>query len=192
VRGGYQSDFDRYFYSIRVAPRFRFGDHFFAVIESIVTDTRNDYGFVPDTIANSIFFGRRNTFSVENIINAQYVFTPTASLTLALRHSYTDVDYQSFYLLENSGDLTPANLGGVNDLNFNTFNVDFKFSWWFAPASQLVLLYRNVIANAGKTVGASYFQNLDGTLQSPMQNNISIRLSYFLDYNTTRNRLKKS
>ncbi len=192
LRGGYQLDFDRYFYSIRVAPRFRFGDHFFAVLESIVTDTRNDYGFVPDTLANSIFFGRRNTFSVENIINAQYVFTPTASLTLALRHSYTDVDYQSFYFLEKSGDLTPTNLGGVNDLNFNTFNVDVKFSWWFAPASELVLLYRNVIANAGKTVGASYFQNLDGTLQSPMQNNISIRLSYFLDYNTTRNRLKKS
>jgi hypothetical protein len=67
-----------------------------------------------------------------------------------------------------------------------------KFSWWFAPASEMVLLYRNVIANAGKEVGASYFRNLDGTLQSPMQNNISIRLSYFLDYNTTRNRLKKS
>lgn len=192
VRGGYQMDFDRYFYYVRLAPRFRFGDHFFAVLESIVTDTRNDYGFVPDTVANSIFFGRRNTFSVENIINAQYVFTPTASLTLALRYSYTDVDYQSFYFLENSGDLTPADLTGVNDLNFNTFNVDLKFSWWFAPASEMVLLYRNVIANAGKEVGASYFRNLDGTLQSPMQNNISIRLSYFLDYNTTRNRLKKS
>ena len=191
VRGGYQSDFDRYFYSIRVAPRFRFGDHFFAVIESIVTDTRNDFGFVPDTLENSIFFGRRNTFSVENIINAQFVFTPTSSLTLALRHSYTDVDYLSFYFLENSGELTPFDLGGVNDLNFNTFNIDLKYSWWFAPASELVLLYRNVIANAGKTVGESYFQNLDRTLQSPMQNNISIRLTYFLDYNSTRNRLKR-
>lgn len=192
LRGGYQFDFDRYFYSLRLAPRFRLGDHFFAVVESIITDTRNDFGFVPDTVAESIFFGRRNTFTVENIINAQFVLSPVSSFTLALRHSYTDVDYNSFYLLENDGSLTSSALTGVNDLNFNTFNVDFKFSWWFAPASELVVLYRNVIANAGRTVGENYFQNLNGTLQSPMQNNISIRLSYFLDYNTTRNALRRS
>lgn len=186
----YATELERQSWRFRLAPRLRLGDHFFTVIESIVSDTRNDYGFVPADSANEVFFGRRNNFTVENSINASYVFTPTSSLSLALRHSYTDVDYQDYYLLEQSGDLTATELTGINDLNFNTFNVDLRFSWWFAPASELVFLYRNVIATAGNTVGADYLYNLEETLTSPMQNNVSIRLTYFLDYYTTKQHFK--
>lgn len=174
----------------RLAPRLRFGDHFFAVVSSEYTRTLNDYGFVPDTIPSEIFFGRRNNTSVVNTIDARYVFNPVTSLSLVLRHSYTDVNYLDFFLLEESGELTSAPLSNVNDLNFNTFNVDLRFSWWFAPASEMVILYRNVIASIDNTVGESYIENVDGVLQAPMQNNISIRLTYFLDYYTMKNKIK--
>ena len=148
-----------------------------------ITNADSDYGYVPDSDPDLIYFGRRNNFRVENIINAQYVFSPKSSLTLQLRHAYADIDYQSFYILEQNGELTPADLDGVNDLNFNTFNIDLKYSWWFAPGSELVILYRNSAANVDNYVGDSYIRNLQGTFDAPVQNNISLRLTYFLDYN---------
>ena len=95
-------------------------------------------------------------------------------------------------MLENDGGLTSTKLTGVNDLNFNAFNIDLKYAWWFAPGSELVVLYRRSVASAGSTVGQSYYQNLDGTFDSPVQNNVSVRFTYFLDYITTRNRLRRS
>jgi hypothetical protein len=35
------------------------------------------------------------------------------------------------------------NLNGT----YNAWNVDLRFSWWFAPGSQLTLLYRNATSN---------------------------------------------
>ncbi|HAW19991.1 MAG TPA: hypothetical protein DCX14_07405 [Flavobacteriales bacterium] len=173
--------------TFRLRPRFRFGDHFFALPIFKIVDANNDYGYVPDNDPTQVHFGRRNTLTIENSIDAQYVFTPKTSLTLVLRHTYTDVDYRDFYILENDGYLTPTALAGVNDLNFNAFNIDLKYSWWFAPGSELVILYRQAVAAADNTVGQSYYQNLDGTFDSPVQNNISVRFTYFLDYNRTRN-----
>lgn len=184
-------DLGRRSVNYRLAPRLRFGDHFFTVISSEITNTTNDYGYVPDTVDAAVYFGRRNTLRVVNSIDASYVFTPVSSLTLVVRHSYTDVDYLSFYQLQEDGGLENAALTGVNDLNFNTFNVDLKFSWWFAPGSELVLLYRNVIASIDNTVGGSYLENVDGVLQSPMQNNISLRLTYFLDYHSVKKQLSR-
>lgn len=188
----YTTELERQSWWYRLAPRIRLGNHFFTVIETVASVTKNDYGFVPADSAGEVFFGRRNNLNIENSINASYVFTPTSSLTLALRHSYTDVDYQDFYLLLSNGDLRREDISGINDLNFNTFNADLRFSWWFAPASELVVLYRNVIATAGNVVGANYLFNLEQTLQSPMQNNISVRLSYFLDYHITKQRFSRA
>lgn len=175
-----------------IRPRLRFGDHFFAIPKFEVVAVKDDYGYVPDNDPVTIHFGRRNTLTIINAIDAQYVFTPRSSLSLILRHTYTDVDYKDFYLLELDGHLTPTDLGGVNDLNFNAFNIDLKYSWWFAPASELVVLYRQAVAAAGNVVGASYLYNLEETFNSPVQNNISVRLTYFLDYNAVRNRMRRS
>lgn len=178
--------------TFEVEPRIRLGDHFFAIPLFRIVAANNDYGFAPDSDPTLVHFGRRNTLTVTNSIDAQYVFTPKSSLSLILRHTYTDVDYLDFYVLENDGGLTSTKLTGVNDLNFNAFNIDLKYAWWFAPGSELVVLYRRSVASAGSTVGQSYYQNLDGTFDSPVQNNVSVRFTYFLDYITTRNRLRRS
>jgi hypothetical protein len=177
--------------TFEVEPRIRLGDHFFAIPLFRIVDANDDYGFVPDNDPNNIHFGKRKTLTVTNSIDAQYVFSPTSSLSLVLRHTYTDVDYLDFYLLELDGNLTATDLAGVNDLNFNAFNIDLQYSWWFAPGSELVLLYRQTVAAVDNTVGQSYYQNLNGTFDSPVQNNVSLRFTYFLDYVTAKNRLSK-
>jgi len=178
-------------YGFNANPRVRLGNHFFSVFTLAVWFKENDFGYVPDNDASLIHFGRRDNKSVETAIDAQYVFSPKTSLSLKVRHAYTDVDYERFYVLEQDGYLTGADLTGVNDLNFNTFNVDFKFSWWFAPGSEMVILYRNVIASADNLVHLSYLENVNGVWQAPQQNNISIKVTYFLDYNTVRRRFVK-
>ncbi|NCG30711.1 MAG: hypothetical protein GWP27_09625 [Bacteroidetes bacterium] len=185
MNGWYYPWFDmgREEYGIEFRPRVRLGDHFFTTPKVRITNVKSDYGYVPDNDPDLIYFGKRNQYRIENIINAQYVFTPKSSLTLQLRHAYADIDYLSFYILENNGDLTAADLDDVNDLNFNTFNIEIKYSWWFAPGSGLVILYRNSAASVDNYVGDSYIRNLEGTFDAPVQNNISLRLTYFLDYN---------
>lgn len=174
---------------IQAKPRIRLGDHFFSVLGMYVGQTQSDYGYVPDSDPLAVYFGRRNNLVVTNTIDAQYVFTPRSSLSMMLRHTYTDVDYQAFYLLEEDGSLTPSDLDGVADLNFNAFNIDVRYSWWFAPGSELVILYRNSVAAVDDEVGKAYLQNLDDTFDAPVQNNISVRFTYFLDYNKVRNRI---
>jgi hypothetical protein len=96
------------------------------------------------------------------------------------------VEYSEYYKLEANGGLSASNNTNNYDLFFNTLNLDLRFSWWFAPASEMVILYRVALSNDGSAIEDRYFGNLDQALASPVQNNISIRLSYFLDYNRTR------
>lgn len=183
-------DLGKRVWQVKMKPRLRFGDHFFSVLTFRANKVMNDYGYIASNGASEIFFGRRNNFTIENAIDAQYVFTPQSSLSLSLRHTYTDIEYKDFYFLNQDGTLSATDLASTSNLNFNAFNVDFKYSWWFAPGSELVVLYRNVVASVDDIVGNSYIQNIEGVFESPIQNNISIKLTYFLDYHTTKQRFK--
>jgi RAB protein geranylgeranyltransferase component A len=70
------------------------------------------------------------------------------ALTLTFRHYFSDVTYKQFYTLNQDGSLAETNAFNKN-LNgtYNAWNVDLRFSWWFAPGSQLTLLYRNATSN---------------------------------------------
>ena len=50
----------------------------------------------------------------------------------------------------------------------------------------MVILYRVALANAGNAIENRYVPNIEQALDAPVQNNLSIRFSYFLDYNRTR------
>lgn len=188
--GSAWDDLGKRVWQVKMKPRIRLGDHFFSVLTFRANQVLNDYGYVSSNDASNIFFGRRNNFTIENAIDAQYVFTPKSSLSLALRHTYTDIEYKDFYFLNQNGTLTSSTDASASNLNFNAFNIDFKYSWWFAPGSELVLLYRNVVASVDDVVGNSYIQNIEGVFESPVQNNISVKFTYFLDYHTTKQRLK--
>ena len=185
-------DLGKQVWQFRAKPRIRLGDHFFSILTFRINQVRNDFGFVSSKEEGEIYFGRRDNFTVENAIDAQYVFTPKSSLTLAVRHTYTDIKYKEFYTLLEDGGLRTNPTVRVSDLNFNAFNVDLKYSWWFAPGSELVILYRSVVAGVDEVVGNSYIQNIEGVFESPIQNNISVKFTYFLDYHSTKQSLKSN
>lgn len=185
-------DLGKQVWQFRAKPRIRLGDHFFSILTFRINQVRNDFGFVSSKEEGEIYFGRRDNFTVENAIDAQYVFTPKSSLTLAVRHTYTDIKYKEFYTLLEDGGLRTNPTVRVSDLNFNAFNVDLKYSRWFAPGSELVILYRSVVAGVDEVVGNSYIQNIEGVFESPIQNNISVKFTYFLDYHSTKQSLKSN
>lgn len=191
---GHRTEFNGDSYSYNVSPRIRFSDNFFAILNFNVSNTNNDFGWVDNTndAKDSIYFGRRKLQTVENSVDARYVFNPTMTLTLSLRHFWSGVEYQDYRLLNQDGSLTPIEIQENFNINFNTINTDIKFSWWFAPGSEMVLLYRNILnqQEQGNTVTYNYLENLDATAQSPIQNNLSLRITYFLDYNYLKKAFK--
>lgn len=172
----------RDWYSLRVAPRLRLGDRVFSIITLDYQHAKNDYGYARRE-ADQVLFGRRDLHQVSSSVDLRYVFDNTKILTWNVRHFWSGLDYQEMYLLQSNGELQANEATMQENLNFNTITMDLKFSWWYAPGSELVLLYRYIVAANSNQFEMGYLPNLENSLAAPAQNNISIRLTYFLDYN---------
>lgn len=188
----YTPVWSRNHYMFNFEPRVRLGDHFFIVPQATMDYYYNDYGF-GGFGAQGPIFGQRDVKNLTVLVDGRYAFNPNSSLSLRLRQFWSRVDFNEYYNLLADGSLSdPIDPGRNLDLYFNTLNLDVRFSWWFAPASEMVLLYRVALSNAGDDINNAYFTNLDQALSAPVQNNISLRLTYFLDYHQTRSRLRKN
>lgn len=184
-------DFERDYFNLNIEPRVRLGDHFFMIPQVTFEYTYNDYGFAGIKNDFSII-GRRNVENLTALIEGRYVFNPVSTLSIRLRQFWGKVSYEELFQLQPNGRLAQIDLPNTFDINFNTLNLDLRYSWWFAPASEMTLLYRVAIAESGRLPDVNFQNNLDQVLNAPVQNNFSIRLNYFLDYNRTRNFIKGS
>ncbi len=77
----------------------------------------------------------------------------------------------------------------VNNINYNAFTVDMLLTWHFAPGSQLTFAWKNNIDSNIARITRSYADNLRNTLEQPQVNSFSIRLLYYLDYQSLMNLL---
>lgn len=169
-------------YRWRVAPRLRIGNHL-----SIQPSTEthlffNDVGFVALDSASNIIFGRRDVTEVDNIIGGNYYFNSTLSLGLNLRYYTNKGVYDQYYLLNNDGTKTPTEFSGSGDYNFNAWNVDLNFTWWFLPGSEINVVWKNAISNFDGITSLNFTDNFHHTFDAPSNNNFSIRIRYYLDY----------
>lgn len=182
-------DFETNYYNFSFRPRIRLGDRLFMTprIEYRLTD--NEWGYASNDV-DLTYFGQRDIDEWTNAIEARYVFNPFASLNLSLRHLWVQVDYSQFGELQTDGTIKTINEIKSPNINFNTLNIDIRFSWWFAPGSELVFLYRNVISTSADIVDINYWDNINSVINSPMRNNVSLRMTYFLDYNSIRRKHK--
>ena len=173
-------------FKFRLAPRYRFNDHFTMSLEYKPEWQQNNIGWVNTVNDNpdSIVFGMRDLMQQELQLNASYAFNEDISLELRFRHFWTYVDYQSYHLLLEDGSLLPyEEYPTDHDINFNTLNFDLRFSWWYAPASQIVILYRNNLISSDGDVRPYYLDNLYYALRSNQDHTLSLRITYFLDIN---------
>jgi len=86
--------------------------------------------------------------------------------------------------LNNEGTLSPTRHAGIDlfDRNFNIFNIDAVYTWQFAPGSFINVVWKDQSFLSDENVKQSYFKNFDRTISEPQNNNLSIKIIYFLDY----------
>ena len=131
--------------------------------------------------------GQRDRNTIINSLKGKFIFNPQISLSLAFRHYYSEVEYDRFYNLQQDGGLEPVNLENTFDTTYNTWNVDLRFSWWFAPGSQVTVLYRNAIESYVNTSNQDFSENFNTLFDQPQLNSLSVRVSYYLNYNRMKN-----
>ncbi len=144
-------------------------------------------GFV-DLVNENIIFGKRDRNTVINSLESQYIFNNKMAINLAFRHYYSEVEYSQFFTLQNDGELFKNSLYNEDqDATYNNWNIDFRFSWWFAPGSQLTLLYRNATESYVSDSRVNFSNNFRNLFDEPQLNSLSLRVSYYLDYNRVKN-----
>jgi len=146
----------------------------------------NDYGWVEtevDPEGNLItWFGKRDVTTISNILNVRYIFNTKMSLTMRARHYWSIADYSDYYTLEPDGPLKPAEYNQNPDINFNALTVDLNFGWYFAPGSELSVVWKNSIYSVNQELIKNYFHDFSNTIGSPQTNGFSIRFLYYIDY----------
>ena len=172
---------------IGISPRFRFNNKFTLNYRIDFEIDKNEIAFVDFDDDDNSIFGERDTSTLENSVSGKYNFSTKSALGISVRHYWTQVNYiEQFYLLENNGTLSGISDSFNDNTNFNTWNLDLKFNWEFAPGSQFVALYRNNIYNENDKSRINLRDNLNELFKEDLWQNFSIKLIYYLDYNQAK------
>lgn len=143
----------------------------------------NNMGYTYVEGSSDIDFAKRKVNTIEHILSAKYSFTNKMGITFRARHYLSTVENKEFYILQRDGNLR-LNQGFHPDANRNVnfFNIDMVYTWQFAPGSFLNIVWKNATQHNTNKVESRYFKNLGNTLDSDNNNNLSLKVIYFLDY----------
>ncbi|QCK14806.1 DUF5916 domain-containing protein [Mangrovivirga cuniculi] len=187
---------------VSISPNFRVSNSLSLNYDLSYLKVRNEHGFVDLESTNdnvNIYFGSRDRTEVTNTVFARYTFNPKMFFTIRARHYLSNANYEEFFELGDDGNMDETEFGNISEnsaseynVNFNSFNVDFVYSWQFAPGSFLTFSWKDAAIDQTNIVQSSYRDNLEGILDSGHTNNFSLRLTYFLDYLSIRKAFNKS
>lgn len=182
---------NRFIYYLQISPRYRFTNQFSLVLDYSYNHLNNDMGYVgQNDSTNAIYMGSRKVNTHTLSLIGKFSLNHNMTFNLISRYYWSHARYNDYYeLMDDGGLFSITDTVNLNaDRNFNTWNCDLNFSWWFAPGSQLNVLYRNkaflqefqnfnesVSDNFGRVLSA---QNLDHIF--------SISVRYFIDYNSLK------
>ena len=172
-----------------IGPRYRFNDRFNMIYSYYTASPKNDAGFV-DVVSDTIIFGLRDRNDIVNTLEANYIFTSTMSLSLRARHYWSQVKYNGYFALTDDGKRAKTSYEENNDINFNAVTIDMIYTWQFAPASEMSVVWKNAIFTEGTQLINNYFDNFNKTFESPQLNSFSIKILYYLDYQNLKRKRK--
>ncbi len=172
---------------LNISQTYRFNSKF-SIRHSIGFEPRpRGLGYTTTLDDKTTIFAIRKVKTFDNTLNLKYNFTNKMGLTFRARHYASVVNNKEFYSLNNDGTLSPTNRVTANlNRNVNYFNIDMVYTWQFGPGSFLNVVWKNATVHNSNIVKDTYFDNLQNTLQSDQNNNISLKVIYFLDYLTLK------
>jgi hypothetical protein len=172
----------------QMSMRYRFNPKFSLSISPTVENDLANIGFSHFVGAEPVI-GRRHVKNVTNILNGIYNFKARMTLTVRMRHYWSNVKYASFYNVKQDGWWTERPFENNRDQNFNAFNIDAFYTWDFMPGSRLIVSWKNAIGPEVNLNGIQYdkyMNNLGNMFTEPHSNEVSMRFIYFIDYNRLR------
>ena len=182
-------------YGFSAGPRYRFNDKFALNYNFNFFRQNNNKGFVDSVnddansvTPNTIVIANRNVISYSNSLTGKYSLNSTMNFNISVRHYWSYAENKNFLALANNGKLTDYSTYSTNkNSNFTSWNVDLSYSWWFAPGSQISVLYRNNAANFERNINKDFGKNVTNLLTNEALNHaFSISIKYFIDYNQVK------
>lgn len=185
--GTLTNETDRSSYGITVAPRYRVSDQLLFNFSADLFKQFSDKGWV-DFDGDDIIFSERNRRTITNQLTAKYAINPRMTLNLSARYYWSYAENKQYLNLQQNGTLTPNTTFTENkNSDFSTWNLDLSYSWWFAPGSQLSVLYRNNASNFSNEINRNIRNNFSNLFENNLNNIFSVSFRYFIDYNSIKN-----
>jgi len=176
-------------YGFVINPRYRFSDKFSLVYNFFYDRTNNDVGWIAFDENDNTIFARRKRITIENTIQGKFSVNETMNFNLNLRHYWSFAVNNDIFTLQDDGSLLPNTDFTTNrNRNLNLWNLDFSYSWWFTPGSQVTVLYRNNSSMFSREFSREFESNFKDVIDNQNLNHLfSISIRYFIDYNTLKN-----
>lgn len=180
-------------YQVNVEHRYRFSDKFSVTHTMLYNPTINDAGYYTQYLKNNtlddIIFSRRDLKTIENILLLKFNFNARSGVTFRARHYWSRVRIKQLYDLQHDGSLEPTTHTDVtiNNQVTNYFNVDAVYTWEFAPGSFLNIVWKQQGVYENNIADYTYSANFRRTIASPQNDNLSVKVIWYLDYITFRN-----
>jgi len=169
-------------YSLDISNRYRFNNKLTISHGLTLNPQKRNTGFAAFD-GDKIVFGRRDIQVVDNTIGIKYSFSSKMNINTRIRHYWSQVHYDRYFRLRNDGSLARYDeYSGNADYNINFFNIDMVYTWQFAPGSFLNVVWKNAAVEGNRDVDGDYFRNVRQTMQADDNNNLSLKVIYFLDY----------
>ncbi len=179
-----------WYWGLNVSPRYRFNDKFSLVYRNNFYNEYQDLGRVAQN-GDDIVFAKRDNQTLETGLEGKYSITSKMNFGLNLRHYWSFSENNSYYKLLDNGYVEEYAYSANRNSNFNSWNFDLSYSWWFAPGSQMSVLYRNNSGIFQREIDKDLsYQTKQIFNHEQLNHTFSISLRYFIDYNQTKNIFK--
>lgn len=182
---------DRYDYGVSISPRYRFSDRLSFIYSFDIFKQINNVGYI-DNDATDIYFAKRNRDTFTNSISSKYSINSNMNFNLTVRHYWSYAENNTIHTLNDNGTLTETLTYTNNkDSDFSTWNLDLSYSWWFAPGSQLSVLYRNNANTFSRNIDKDFGSNFSNLINDNLTHTFSLSIRYYIDYNQAKNWFNK-
>lgn len=172
-------------YGFFFSPRYRINDKILLIYGFNYFRSMNDRGFVAYD-GTDIYYAERNIKTITNELSGKFALNNKMTVNLTARYYWSFSDNHEFFVLQNDGYLGATAFTGDLDENFNVWNFDLSYSWWFAPASQISVLYRNNALDSRNNIQRNIGDNLKNLFDNSLNNIFSVSFRYYIDYNSAK------